>query len=172
MSPHQVIAVAVRLFAIWLAVHALRTASALLSGGAATFPRARLDGEGLVLAAIISFLTLAVAALLWFFPLTVAKKLLSAPATPSAPAEAPGTWFATGCTLIGVWMLGSAVPVIVRDAFYFHSSYSEYGDTEGFKPWFAWRCVEVVIALWLIFGANGFAKSFAWLRTAGTRKAG
>lgn len=33
MSPHQSIAVAVRLFAIWLAAYALRTTSASMLGG-------------------------------------------------------------------------------------------------------------------------------------------
>ena len=40
-----------------------------------------------------------------------------------------------------------------------------------FAVWLAYRFVEVTIALWLIFGANGFAKIFWWVRDAGTKKA-
>jgi hypothetical protein len=170
MSPHQSIAVAVRLFAVWLAAYALRTASAIIFGGAATIYSRPIDSRGLIVAGIIGILTLLVAAFLWFFPLTVAKKLLSSPAA-AAPAETPDTWLAMGCALIGLWLLASAIPSIARDALYLYSSFSEPDDLVDFKRWLAYRCVEVMIALWLIFGSTGFVKLFWWVRNAGTRKA-
>jgi hypothetical protein len=76
-----------------------------------------------------------------------------------------------GCALIGLWLLASAIPSIVRDALYLYSSYSQNDDLVEFKHWLAYRFVEVTIALWLIFGARGFVKIFWWVRNAGTKKA-
>ena len=171
MSPHQALAVAVRLFAVWLAACALRGASATFFGGPQTFYGGEIDPKGLVVAGIIGFLTLLVAVLLWFFPLTVAKKLLSPQSATTAPPEVPGTWLAMGCALIGLWLLASAIPAIVRDALYLYSSLSEPDDLFEFKRWLAYRGVEVMIALWLIFGSRGFVKLFWWIRSAGTEKA-
>jgi hypothetical protein len=170
MSPHQAIAVAVRLFAVWLAAYALRTASAIIFGGGATIYSRPIDSRGLIVAGIIGILTLLAAIFLWFFPLTTAKKLLSPPVT-AAPAEAPDTWLAMGCTLIGLWLLASAIPSIVRDALYLYSSFPEHDDLVQFKRWLAYRFVEVIIALWLVFGSKGFVKLFWWVRNAGTKKA-
>jgi hypothetical protein len=163
MSPHQTIAVAVRLFAVWLAAYALQTASA-------TFLDARVATKGLVVAGIIGILTLLVALLLWFFPLTTAKKLLPGPAANFAPGETPDTWLAMGCALIGLWLLASAIPHVVRDALYLYSSNSSYDDSVEFKHWLAYRFVEIVVAVWLIVGTRGFVKVFWWARSAGTKK--
>jgi hypothetical protein len=164
MSPHQTIAVAVRLFAVWLAAYALQTASA-------TFLDGRVATKGLVVAGIIGILTLLVAVLLWFFPLTTAKKLLSVPAENSASKESPDTWLAMGCALIGLWLLATAIPHIVRDSLYLYSSNSGYDDSVEYKHWLVYRFVEIVIAVWLIVGTGGFVKVFWWARSAGTKKA-
>src|SRR6185295_3788795 len=153
MSPHQTIAVAVRLFAVWLAAYALQTVSVV-------FLDDQVATKGLVVDGILGTLTLLVAALLWFFPLTTAKKLLSEPAASDAPRETADIWFAMGCALIGLWLLASAIPHIVRDALYLFSSSSEDGDSVEFKRWLAYRMVEVIVALWLIVGTKGFVKAF------------
>jgi len=170
MSPHQTVAVAVRLFAIWLAACTLRAASATFFGGPATVYGGPIDTKGLVIAGIIALLTLLVAAFLWFFPLSTANKLLPSPVATPAPAETPNTWLAMGCALIGLWLLASAIPFIVRDALMLYSSFSRFDDSEGIELWLAYRCAEVAVALWLIFGARGFVKVFWWIRTAGTEK--
>ena len=169
MSPHQTIAVAVRLFAIWLAAYALRSASAVFFG--ASPYGGRVSTNGLVVAVIICLLTVAAAALLWFFPLTAAKKLLSPSAATSDSAENKSTWLAMGCALIGLWLLASAIPSIARDALYFYSPAAPFEDKDGFGAWFAYRCVEVAVALSLLFGSRGFVKIFWWMQTAGTKKA-
>jgi len=163
MSPHQTIAVAVRLFAVWLAAYALQTASAVFLDG-------RVATKGLVVAGILGTLTLFLAVMLWFFPLTTAKKLLSEPAAKDAPREAADIWFAMGCALIGLWLLASAIPHMVRDALLWYSLNSEDVHSLEFKRWLAYRLVEVIVALWLIVGTKGFVKAFWWARTVGTRK--
>src|SRR5687767_1640413 len=130
MSPHQSVAVAVRLFAIWLAACTLRAASVTFFGGPATIYGGPIDTKGLIVAGIIGLLTLLVAAFLWFFPLSTAKKLLSSPVDTPTQAETPDSWLAMGCALIGLWLLASAIPFIVRDALMLYSSLSRFDDSE------------------------------------------
>jgi len=111
-----------------------------------------------------------VALLLWIFPLTTAKKLLAPPVAEPAPAASPDTWLAMGCALIGLWLLATAIPVVVRDALYFYSSASEYDDFPGFRRWLIYRLVEILVAVWLIVGTKGFVKVFQWSRGAGINK--
>lgn len=77
MSPHQTIAVAIRLFAIWLAVYLLRTAPEF-------FLQAQEDGEqlALVIPVGISILSVLLLAILWLFPRSIAKGLLSGSGEP------------------------------------------------------------------------------------------
>jgi len=164
MSPHQAIAVAVRLFAIWLAAYALRAMSAAMLAG-------HVDSRELVVPGAVCFLTLLVAVLLWFFPLTTARKLLAPVAATPAPAQGADTWLAVGCALIGLWLLATAIPSIIRDLLYLYFSSSDYDDSGEFRRWLAYRVVEVVIALWLIIGTKGIVKAFWWARNAGTSKA-
>jgi hypothetical protein len=87
MSPHQAIAVAVRIFAVWLAIYVVRTIPAFFIEG-------RGDTSGLVTAAIVGLLTLGIALLLWAFPLITARKLLSSPVAGAASSATPDTWLA------------------------------------------------------------------------------
>jgi hypothetical protein len=163
MTPHQGIAVALRVFAIWLALTTMRSVSG-------TFFGSRVDHEGLIAAGVIAFLTFMVALLLWFFPLTISKKLLSSPAATPAPTETPDTWLAMGCALIGLWLLASAIPSMVRDALFVYSSSLQDDELGGYQRWLVYRFVEVALALWLIAGTRGIIKVFSWLRNAGTGK--
>ena len=163
MTPHQGIAVALRVFAVWLAVTAMRSVSA-------TFFGSRAEPEGLIAAGVIALLTFLVALLLWFFPLTISKKLLSSPAAAPAPAETPDTWLAMGCALIGLWLLASAIPSVVRDALFVYSPSLQDDELGAYKRWLIYRFVEVALALWLIAGTRGIVKVFSWLRSAGTGK--
>lgn len=75
-----------------------------------------------------------------------------------------------GCALIGLWMLTSALPTLVWDAFVLYSTDSSYQGAENIKPSVAYYSVEVVIAFWLVFGAKGFRKLFWWAQNAGINK--
>lgn len=163
MTPHQAIAVAVRVFAVWLAVSAMRSVSASFFGSHA-------ETYGLMVAGVIAILTFLTALLLWFFPLTISKKLLSSHAAAPAPAETSDAWLAMGCALIGLWLLASAIPSVVRDALFVYSSSLQDDELGGYKRWLIYRFVEVALALWLIAGTRGIIKVFSWLRSAGTSK--
>lgn len=160
MSPHQIIAVAVRLFAIWLfsglAVYApfyfwidpgtgdVNSALALIVGGV-----------------IVLFLALG----LWRFPLTVANKLLSSTVQERPDKEGADLWLAMGCALMGLWFLTTAISGLLASIM---QTSSEFGG--GYLNMSTWPGVylpKMIIGLWLVLGGKGFRKLFWWVRNAG-----
>ncbi len=158
MSREDVIAVAVRLFAIFLLVTIVRS-----------FPSAMaLIGQvelkpSLVLVALVSVLSLALCAYLWFFPLTVARKLLPAMREPRSETAMDGSVALTvGLTLLGVWVLSHALP----DAIYWVTLFllSRRIDA-GHIDWQHEQIANIIatagqlaLALWLIFGSSGIKR--------------
>ena len=162
MLPHQVVAVAIRLFALSLGIAALRMLPSLLIAGQGKPP-------GYAYSFFFFAVTTIVSVLLWVFPRLVAGKLISDQPEKGPPATAD-TWLAMGCALIGLWMLTSAVPALIRDVFVLHSLEPEYSDPANVKSWLLYNLMEVAIALWLILGAAGFTRLFWWARSAGLGK--
>jgi hypothetical protein len=162
MLPHQVVAVAIRLFALCLGISALRMLPSLLIVREGKPP-------GFAYAFFLFALTAVVSAFLWLFPSVVAGRLVSEHPGKGVPASAD-TWLAMGCALIGLWMLTYAVPALIRDVFVLRSAASDYSDTSNIKSWILYNLIEVAIALWLVFGAAGFRKLFWWARSAGVSK--
>jgi hypothetical protein len=118
--------------------------------------------------AIFFFAVTAVVCLgLWFFPRSVAGKLLPEPAGHAPAVSSPDTWLAMGCALIGLWMLTYAVPALARDAVVLQLATDYYQDTSQTRSWVFYNLLEVVIAFWLVFGAAGFRRLFWWARSAG-----
>lgn len=91
MTPHQTLAVAVRLFALWLAIYAARELV-----GAYVAGRERSDTHILPMVGVVSTLAIIFLAALWFFPKSIARGLL--PSSTDAPAKpaSPDTWVAVG----------------------------------------------------------------------------
>jgi hypothetical protein len=162
MSPHQAVAVALRLFAVWLGIYAFRTVVSF-----AYVRESAVPGFGAAVAFLALTVLLVIA--LWFFPRSIAGKLLSPDnAKPEAPAN-PDLWLAMGCALLGLWMLTSALPslVLVTYALLYIDATS---DDTSLKRSVLYYVVEIAIALWLIFGAKGFRKMFWWAQHAGYTK--
>jgi len=167
MTPHQTIAVAVRLFAVWLVI----TVIANLISYNAQFhwqdnPHKLL---GTVLVVSLSGL---IALALWFFPLTVARRLLPSASPQPAGATLPVTpdvWLAMGCALLGLWVLTSALPALIRDSIILTSS-DFATDTSEVKHWMLYHLGGAVIGLWLTLGAKGFRRLFWWAQSAGIGK--
>lgn len=162
MLPLQVAAVAVRLFAVWLGITALRMLPSLFIVGEGKPP-------GYVYDSFIFAITALASLVLWFFPRLVVGKIVSRSLENDTPAS-PDAWLAMGSALLGLWMLTYAFPALVRDAYVLQSAESDYSDTSTIKSWVLYNVVEVAIALWLIFGARGFRRLFWWARTAGLSK--
>lgn len=162
MTPHQTLAVAVRLFALWLALVAARE----LIGGYIV-GRERDDAYVLPIVAIIAIVTVVFVVILWFFPRTIARGLLpSVTDTPAKPST-PEVWFAVGSSLIGLWLLASAVPGVLRNLSVMYLFRSESVDTSGLISGLVYLLVQFIVGAALIAGANGIRKIVWWARHAG-----
>lgn len=163
MSPHQAVAVAVRLFAVWLSFYVLNVLVSLLLAKP-------LDAERIWIAIGVGLVAALVTLGLWLFPRTLAGALLSKPVADAEPAASPDLWLAMGCALLGLWMLASALPAFVRDALVIHEALSDHEEVGSARYWLFYNAVEVAIAVWLILGAKGFREVFWWARSAGIRR--
>jgi hypothetical protein len=167
VSPHQAVAVAVRLFAVWLATYLLRTTPFYVFGFGGH------ENSGLVLASVIvTALGFVITAALWFFPLTIARKILPIGAAAPAPAQPPDIWLSMGCSLIGLWMLASSLSGLLQNGlalYYVDRSYGVEIPTE-IKHGMVYALLNVVVAVWLILGARGFGRVFRWAQNAGLNR--
>lgn len=155
MTPLQAIAVAVRLFAIWLGLSLFAWVPSAWS-----YFRWGSEGTGSAISAAGAITATAATALfLWFFPVTVARKLLpgSAPEEP-APASSSDEWFLVGARLIGLWTLTRAVPTLIFLIAFFYWSVNPHAEPISNAPT-KWSLVtpvlQAVLGLWLLFSARG-----------------
>jgi hypothetical protein len=160
MSPHQAIAVAARLFAVWLLIHLPGQAYAFFADQSRlSDPRLRLITLSVVVVELVVILAF------WMFPDTIARTLLrSSSAEPPAPSSADA-WLSLGCALMGLWLLATSLPALVVDVFAWSSMQLE-------ERSFLWRSVfydfsQVAIGVWLTLGARGFRRLVWWARNPG-----
>jgi formate-dependent nitrite reductase membrane component NrfD len=162
MSPYQIIAVMVRLFAVWLAIHLPGQLYAFyFEGTKMDQPYTGLITVGILLAA------LAIIVGLWFFPMSIARKLLRASAVEETSATTPDTWLAMGCALIGLYLLTESLPPLIRDSLVLFSSDTLPGDFSALKSSIIYLLFMVAVAIYLILGAKEFRKVFHWARYVG-----
>ncbi len=160
MSPYQIIAVAARLFAIWLVFFVLKNVPTLYLAKEST-------GVWFLYSLVLVIFAGVLALVLWVFPRTIAGNLLSPQAEESPPSASPDIWLAMGCTLLGLWILISNLPRLVFELFSLSSFGSGFEDTKVRTFWLLDHTFEIAVAVWLIFGARGF-RHFFW-RTYGDR---
>lgn len=158
MSREDIIAVALRLFALFLVVTAIRHAAGLASLGR----HEELTAIIVSAAAAIMVLTLAFAAMLWYFPLAIARKLLPSLRDVGAPLSPAGLQVQEiAIIVLGLWVLSSALP----DASYWVSMVI-FTSGVGFEG-HAWlpdnkanivaTVLELAIGFGLLFGARGLS---------------
>lgn len=166
MNREDVVAVGVRLFAVFLLVLSLRYGVAVVG------QLARGEDWPFWLVAMIVASEMAMwvlAAVLWFFPLTVARKLLPAVRRDESHVVEPTVWDEIALSLMGVWLIASALwsasywlvfAIAMRSAeFAGKVSLS----TEQFADMGA-TVVELVTGLYLAVGARGLAALLRRLR--------
>ena len=95
MTPHQIVALALRLFAIWMGIQALGYVPWFFQVKGSQSP-------DYVYVTFMFALNVVIVLVLWFFPRTIAWKLLPSDDTRSQPPATADTWLAMGCTLIGL----------------------------------------------------------------------
>jgi len=105
---------------------------------------------------------------LWFFPKTIAHKILTSPAR-DASAASPDTLLTVGCALIGLWLLSEALPYLVRNLFMLLVARQMHDDTESITNVVRYDAARIAIAVWLILGARGFRKVYWWAQNAGRK---
>lgn len=169
MTGAQIIGLGVRLFAIWLVVSILRRVPGMWQFNVAAAGAG--DSSTNVVIVVVAVLILALAAGLWFFPLTVANKLIPRSSrtdhihVPIEQAES------VGFSLLGLWVLAGSGP----DSFYWvfmgyqalrPNSILELRASE--YSYMVATAVELILGVWLLFGAKGLRSLLRWARTAGT----
>ena len=172
MTPHHVVALCLRLVAIIWLLYTLSHVHSLFMYLNAP-PEIAIRGPVVWL---VAFLQIATCAVLWFFPVTIATKLLpSAAAMPERPVP-PSLieWQTLGVICIGLWGLSRAIPDAIYWLTFFNMRVTtEYGsgdlDPEQMASVIT-TLAEIAISAWLLFGAKGFAAFLFKLRTGGVAK--
>ncbi|MGH8085442.1 MAG: hypothetical protein ACREPV_09220 [Lysobacter sp.] len=156
MSREDFVAIAVRLFSIYLLLSTIR----YVPGAVQLFSQ----DQGIVWASLYGFILILgffVCVLLWFFPLSVARKLLPVMHEPrSEQSLDASTAMSVGITLIGIWVMAFGLV----DAIYWIVLFvrAQQVDTTAYFEWLPDQiagmvatAAEVLLAAWLIFGSRG-----------------
>ncbi|WP_339414559.1 hypothetical protein [Pseudomonas sp. EA_35y_Pfl2_R5] len=169
LSREEVVAVAVRLFAVFLTVQAIRLSVQAISADPGV-PSGDL-ALGIMLTVIFP---LAAAVLLWLFPLSIASTLLPINKGKAPQSNNYQSILETGCILIGLWLLASAL----TDMFYWVvilivAARSDIGFavilTEDIANMIA-TGVQVFIALYLLLGYRSILNALNSLRSKGVSR--
>lgn len=108
---------------------------------------------------------------LWFFPVTIAGRLIGTRSQERPPPSSPDEWLGVGCALIGLWVLTTSLPSFVFQAYALLAA-NTYEETTALRQALFYQGAEVVIGVWLILGAKGFREIVRWTRNVGVAKAG
>jgi hypothetical protein len=161
MNPRQITAIALRVIAIFVGINTLRTLPVFFTSS---------ESPGHVYSLFLLGITTVLVLVLWFFPGTIAGRLVNSPNTQTHTSTPPDTWLAMGCALIGVWVLTSAIPSLIYDLFALNAL-STYDDNAQVRHWIWRHVVELGIACSLILGGKGLRRVFWWAQNAGIKKA-
>ena len=170
MKAEEVIALAVRIFAIALAIYSIRELSAVIW----VIERDEFAAGAKVAVYIIGTVTLVISVLLWKFPLTVASHLY----TPSDKDNREPRWGATdlyycGFILIGIVFLLRALSDGLYWALYIFWLADEASDIYRIdadqKAAMAATIIEFLFGVLLILGHQGITKLVYFIRFGGVK---
>jgi hypothetical protein len=160
MTPHQIVAAAARLFAVWMAIH--------LPGQVYEFFAQDFkvhDASLRLVAACIAALEVIVILALWLFPNVIARRLLGPPPSEPPTPSSADTWLRMGCALIGLWLLATSLPALILDTYAL--SVSTFDENQSLWHSIVYYVTEVVLGVWLVLGGSGFRQLVWWARNAG-----
>jgi hypothetical protein len=166
MTNAQIVGLGVRLFAIWLFVYVLQLAPNLW-----VFTHRDGDTIMMTMGVITPALLVLVAVALWFFPLTVASKLIPRSALAQSTSLPIEDLQQCGFLLLGLWVLSNAIPSFVRYVFflyYFLGPHATLDLGTNIPGGMLFSSVQLIIGIWLLFGARGLLGLLRWARRAGT----
>jgi len=168
VSREDYVAVAARLFAVYIAFQVVLQ----LPVGAQTLSQDQdMVWAGLYVLALL--VSLALCAFLWFFPLTIARKLLPVMKEPrSDQAINASVGLSLGLTLIGIWFLGDGtigavywLALIVRTKQHVEQLDFEWSPEQLASM--ASTVFEVAVGACLVLGSTGLRQLIHRLRYAG-----
>jgi hypothetical protein len=161
MSPHQTIAVAVRLFALWVLIYVGRMLPSLYHEATNAD-----DSSNMLLAiAVGSIAVLFFVLYLWFFPRTVARGLLDVRTMAAEDKGTPDTWFAVGCSLLGLWLIVPALSSVGYNLLVLYAAQRNPAlNASEMRFGWSYYCIEIVLGVWLLLGARGARRLFWWAR--------
>jgi len=157
MTPHQALALAVRLFAIWFGLIIARDVLAFFISW-----RPQDDPQMLPIVIGGSLISAVVLVVLWFFPRSIARGLLPGSGEVPTQPSSQETWFTLGTLLIGLWVVASAIPRILRNVTVMYLFRSERMDMTELKSGLLYYVIEFVVGLCLVFGATGIRRFIWW----------
>ncbi|MBX9629681.1 MAG: hypothetical protein K2X67_04090 [Burkholderiales bacterium] len=156
MTPQQLVGIAVRLFALWLAIKSI--------GYWAAIPislEANMIEGSTALSFVIGGIYLVSALLLWFFPLWIAHRLIPRTNFDNRLSANAFDLARVGCSILGLWLLSRALPAIV---WFFFRSFLVGGSTSLMssltiddKVDFAVSVFELALGVLLLARAGTFA---------------
>ncbi len=112
MSPQQVVALSLRLFAIWLSLWAIRYITFVPD----SLIKNHID-SGVDLAYYIGFGTMCIAFIIWFFPMTIANKIISKSSSDHSFNTNPNEVALVGISILGLWKIIDSAPVLASSLF-------------------------------------------------------
>lgn len=163
MTPQQIVSLFVRLFAVWLLVEAIQ-----IVGIEFALSNQSLHANELF---ILSGILLLIAALLWVFPLTVARTILPRVEDQSATSISAKETATVACIVLGLWtIVARALPSITR--LFWHALVALH---DGSGSWVrtmdqerllegSVALVTLIAALFLVFRARDLAAFFLAVR--------
>ena len=164
MTALQMVAVLVRLFALWLAIRTVLEIPAIYS-----FLSSENDATFRLASLSVAIASLIFCVLLWKFPLWVSKRIV--PGDKEAGISiSQNEFLSVGITLLGIWTVIEALPPLVRQFLFMHADENAgivLGD--DFYAYVYALGLKILIGIWLVVGAPGLRKVLSWLRTAGVR---
>lgn len=143
MSPHQTVAIGVRIFAVWVAITVLKKNWASFE----VFQESTAPGYAFSLSLLL--LSSLMVAALWLFPKTIARKLLAPEGPKPEPSASPNLWLAMGCALLGLSLLTSALPSLVFDTYTLVRISLGSMEPGNMRANVVYFLIEVGIGLWL-----------------------
>lgn len=168
MRKEQIVGIAVRLFAIFLALYTVRYASFL-------FPRATLpppNNVSFLFIFVLALFPILAALLLWFFPLTVAAKIIpDIKAKEKVASLGAAEIEVVAFSVMGLWVLTGAIPGTLNWVTFFAIWLANYGaGTLELSPDnianIIDTIVELIIGFWLLLGSRGLLGIIRHLRQA------
>ena len=171
MKPQHIVATCLRILAVFWFVFALSRVNSVFTYSG-NHPEVTVNSAVVWSSALLQVVFCAV---LWFYPMTIAAKLIPG----GGKVEEPNPpqlveWQILGVICVGLWGLVHVIPQLAYWMGYAAFARDTYTSFDGFqveeKARITADVVELLFSLWLVLGAKGVAALLFKIRTGGVSK--